>query len=144
MQNAVFLTFFGNYDIIILIKNSYCFCVYRRYIMLFEKKQKPYVDLIDFSRHNVATGMVSAYIQKVLYEIEGFSEIGYRYENSPKKGERFVLYTHPENSKRVFQYFKDRNSGMIEKEVMLYKDKQLPCSWKKWRNGHEYVIPYKG
>ena len=112
--------------------------------MLFKKKQKPYIDLIDFSRYNIATGMVSAYIQKVLYEIEGFSEIGYRYENHPKKGARFVLYTHPENGHHVFQYFKDRNSGMIEEKVKTFANNQLPCSWKKWSNGEEYVIPYKG
>ena len=111
--------------------------------MFFSKKQKPYVDLIDFSRHNVSTGMVNAYILNVLYEFYGFREIGYRFENDHKKGDRFVLYTHRNNTQRVFQYFKDRNSGMIEEQVMTFAASQLPCSWKKWDNGEEYVIPYE-
>ena len=59
---------------------------------MFQKREKVYEDLIDFRRHNVSTGMVNAYIIKILYEIEGFSEIGYRVENLPS-GQRFVLYT---------------------------------------------------
>ena len=108
---------------------------------MFWKKEKICEDLIDFSTAHVATGMVSAYILRILYEKEGFSEIGYRYENGPK-GQRFVLYTHPGCNFRVKQYFKDCCCGMVEEAVRSMKE-QLPCSWEKWANGFEFVVPYK-
>ena len=109
---------------------------------MFQKREKVYEDLIDFSRHNVSTGMVNAYIIKILYEIEGFSEIGYRVENLPS-GQRFVLYTYYGAHSNVKQYFRDRCPGMIEEKVRSMKEEQMRCSWQKRPNGFEYVIPYK-
>ena len=108
---------------------------------MFWKKEKKCEDLIDFCRQNVSTGMVNAYILKILYEKEGFSKIGYRYEDT-RKGSRFILYTEPNCNFYVKQYFKDRCPGMIE-EAVRSMEEQLPCSWEKWENGFEFVVPYK-
>lgn len=108
---------------------------------MFWKKEKICEDLIDFSMRHISTGMINAYILKILYEKEGFSKIGYRYEYT-RIGQRFILYTYSGCNPHLKQFFKDRCPGMIE-EAIRSMDEQMPCSWEKWANGFEFVVPYK-
>lgn len=109
---------------------------------MFWKKENKCVDLINFSMRGVSTGMINAYILKILYDKEGFTHIGYRYEYT-RNGQRFILYTCSDCNPHLIQYFKDRCPGMIE-EAIRSMEEQMPCSWETWANGFEFVVPYKG
>ena len=103
--------------------------------MLFKKKTKISVDVIEFSGMNVSTGQVGEYI-KNLYEKEKFRHIGYRCETNKDGFLRFVIFTLP-NEKAVIQYFKDRCSGMVEEECRKLRGEEHEFT--KWQNGFEEI-----
>lgn len=101
--------------------------------MLFNRRKRITVDLIDFSIQRISTGQISSYIVDFLYEELGFKHIGYRVENVGGDT-RCVLFT-LQGNKAPVQYFKDRCSGMIEEKVETTTTTPTSHKVKYWPNG---------
>lgn len=94
--------------------------------MLFKKKEKAVIKLIEFSGQEISTGMVGGYILGHLYDRMGFRDIGYKINNTHAGNLRIELYGWFPSSQAV-NYFKDRCPAMVEQEVQ--KSIQMPHSF---------------